>query len=299
MQYNIRSDLDNSIYQHPYASCKKELDHLQNYQITPGDHCLQLPLLEDQKLHSPCNFSMPVYGVNTKEGTSHSQPSLLTQDDNNIFGKHEGQHFNGQLTDWRVLDNSVVPQLLNQGISSSFISISIVTVTVILVMDILKEELLKKRQSLSEETGGRKVFKRSEIEHKRIQKRRREEKQEADAKRLCQNPNGSSSNPNLKLDSTKSKPESSAASISNEQSLDLPKQEVIRRLRLLKQPVTLFGESDGGRLDRLHAGSFESEGQRNDKVELKRMDSIRKEECNRWKSMARCQPQRMANRQCV
>ncbi|KAL8192794.1 hypothetical protein R6Q57_027242 [Mikania cordata] len=139
-------------------------------------------------------------------------------------------------------------------------------------MDILKEELLKKRQSLSEETGGRKVFKRSEIEQKRIQKRRGEEKQEADAKRLCQNPNWSSSNPNLKLDSTKSKPESGSDSISDEKKLDLPKQEVIRRLRLLKQPVTLFGENDGDRLDRLQAGLFESKGQRDDKVELKRMD---------------------------
>ncbi|KAL8192793.1 hypothetical protein R6Q57_027241 [Mikania cordata] len=58
---------------------------------------------------------MPVYGVNTKEGTSHLQPSLLTQEDNNIFGKNQGQNFKGQLTDWRVLDNSVAPQLLNQG----------------------------------------------------------------------------------------------------------------------------------------------------------------------------------------
>ncbi|KAI3829683.1 hypothetical protein L1987_03811 [Smallanthus sonchifolius] len=158
-------------------------------------------------------------------------------------------------------------------------------------MDILKQELLKKRQSLSEETGGRKVFKRSEIEQKRIQKLREEEKRDAEAKRLRQNQNqnesnssdpNSSSNPNFKLDSAKSKPESGAGSsskalISDEQkidSLNLPKQEVIRRLRFLKQPVTLFGESDDDRLDRLKyvlkAGLFElddsdmTEGQTND-----------------------------------
>ncbi|KAI3787759.1 hypothetical protein L2E82_00156 [Cichorium intybus] len=158
-------------------------------------------------------------------------------------------------------------------------------------MDILKQEMLKKRQSLSESTGGRKVFKRSEIEQKRIQKLREEEKREADAKRLRQNQNqndsnssdpNSSSNHNSKLDSAKSKPESGAGSssktlVSDEQKIDalnLPKQEVIRRLRFLKQPVTLFGESDDDRLDRLKyvlkAGLFElddsdmTEGQTND-----------------------------------
>ncbi|KAJ0808391.1 putative pre-mRNA processing factor 4 (PRP4), PRP4-like superfamily, pre-mRNA-splicing factor 18 [Helianthus annuus] len=156
-------------------------------------------------------------------------------------------------------------------------------------MDLIKQELLKKRQALSEETGGRKVFKRSEIEQKRIQKLREEEKRDAEAKRLRQNqiqndsnpsdPN--TSNPNSNIDSTKSKSESvtssSKAPITDEQkidSLNLPKQEVIRRLRFLKQPVTLFGESDDDRLDRLKyvlkAGLFElddsdmTEGQTND-----------------------------------
>ncbi|KAD3338249.1 hypothetical protein E3N88_33770 [Mikania micrantha] len=101
-------------------------------------------------------------------------------------------------------------------------------------MDILKQELLKKRQSLAEETGGRKIFKRSEMEQKRIQKLREEEKREAEAKRLRQNQNqnvsnssnpNSSSNPNFKLDSIKSKPESGSASsskaaISDEQKID-------------------------------------------------------------------------------
>ncbi|KAI3793488.1 hypothetical protein L1987_36107 [Smallanthus sonchifolius] len=71
-------------------------------------------------------------------------------------------------------------------------------------MDILKQEMLNKKQSLSEETGGRKVFKRSETEQKRIQKRREEKKRDAEAKRLCQNQNQPNSSDSLNpIDSTK------------------------------------------------------------------------------------------------
>lgn len=153
-------------------------------------------------------------------------------------------------------------------------------------MDILKQELLRKRQSLAEDVGGKKVFKRSEIEQKRLQRLREEEKREAEAKALRQkqlqqeqqnkDPN-SSSNSNSNPEIAKSKPESSSKSLVEEQNIDdlnLPKQEVIRRLRFLKQPVTLFGEDDEARLDRLKfvlkAGLFEvddsdmTEGQTND-----------------------------------
>lgn len=156
-------------------------------------------------------------------------------------------------------------------------------------MDILKQELLKKRQNLAENVGGRKIFKRSEIEQKRLQKLREEEKREAEAKALRLNQqqqlkegcnSGTSSNPNSKLEIPKSKSESAALSsktLTDEQKIDelnLPKQEVIRRLRFLKQPVTLFGEDDDARLDRLKfvlkEGLFEiddsdmTEGQTND-----------------------------------
>lgn len=155
-------------------------------------------------------------------------------------------------------------------------------------MDILKQELLKKRQSLAEDVGGKKYFKRSEIEQKRLQRLREEEKREADAKALRQkqlrqeqekkNYPNSSSNPNSNTEAPKSKPESSSSkALIEEQKIDdlnLPKQEVIRRLRFLKQPVTLFGEDDEARLDRLKyvlkAGLFEvddsdmTEGQTND-----------------------------------
>ncbi|CAH9112393.1 unnamed protein product [Cuscuta europaea] len=157
-------------------------------------------------------------------------------------------------------------------------------------MDILKQELEKRRNSLRQDVGGKKVFKRSEIEQKRLQRLHEEEKREAEAKALrkkqseqqhnsCAN---SSSNPNSNSDHlSKSNAEFNTSSktltLTDEQkidSLNLPRQEVIRRLRFLKQPVTLFGEDDEARLDRLKyvlkAGLFEvddsdmTEGQTND-----------------------------------
>ncbi|KAJ4727464.1 Pre-mRNA-splicing factor 18 [Melia azedarach] len=155
-------------------------------------------------------------------------------------------------------------------------------------MDLLKQELLKKRQSLAEETGGRRVFKRSEIEQKKIQKLREQEKRELEAKLLRQGSaaatsttSDAKSNPQSATTTTTATTTSSSTattskSLTNEQNIDnlnLPKQEVIRRLRLLKQPITLFGEDDDARLERLKyvlkAGLFEvdsdmTEGQTND-----------------------------------
>lgn len=109
MQNNNRSNLGNNAYQYPnYGSCKKELDHLQNYQITPS-HCLQLPLLEGPKLHS--------YGIDVNEGSSSSQTSLLSQDlhNNHNIQQHQDHKYSDQVMDWRVLDKFVASQLLNQG----------------------------------------------------------------------------------------------------------------------------------------------------------------------------------------
>nr|DAD33653.1 TPA_asm: hypothetical protein HUJ06_012504 [Nelumbo nucifera] len=158
-------------------------------------------------------------------------------------------------------------------------------------MDILRQELLKKRKSLAEDVGGKKVFKRSEIEQKKLQKLREEEKRELEAKALRDKQHNSSStssgatasttsssNPNSKSDLPSSASASSKAleTLTDEKKIDelvLPKQEVIRRLRFLKQPITLFGEDDEARLDRLKlilkAGVFEvdsdmTEGQTND-----------------------------------
>ncbi|KAK9201656.1 hypothetical protein WN944_016862 [Citrus x changshan-huyou] len=154
-------------------------------------------------------------------------------------------------------------------------------------MDLLKQELLKKRQSLAEETGGRRVFKRSEIEQKQIQKLREQEKREQEAKLLRQNNSHNSTASSANSNSVSSARTTTATTASgasatasktltNEQNIDnlnLSKQEVIRRLRLLKQPITLFGEDDDARLERLKyvlkAGLFEvdsdmTEGQTND-----------------------------------
>uniref|UniRef100_A0A7N0ZQH2 Pre-mRNA-splicing factor 18 n=1 Tax=Kalanchoe fedtschenkoi TaxID=63787 RepID=A0A7N0ZQH2_KALFE len=155
-------------------------------------------------------------------------------------------------------------------------------------MDLLKEEILKKRQKLSEEVGGKKFFKRSEIEQKRLQKVREQEKRELEAKNARRqasapasfadaSPASTSSDLNPKSVSDKSTSAAAAAHATPEETkidaLNLPKQEVVRRLRFLKQPVTLFGEDDDARLGRLKyvlkTGLFEvdsdmTEGQTND-----------------------------------
>ncbi|KAL5561686.1 hypothetical protein UlMin_031433 [Ulmus minor] len=153
-------------------------------------------------------------------------------------------------------------------------------------MDLLKQELLKKRQSLAQDTGGKRYFKRSEIEQKNIQKLREQEKRELEAKAQRQSTastttsaaaakSNSSANTNAVAANTSSSATTSK-SLNDEQNIDnlvLSKQEVIRRLRFLKQPITLFGEDDDSRLDRLKyvlkAGLFEvdsdmTEGQTND-----------------------------------
>ncbi|KAM0998208.1 hypothetical protein ACFX2I_007989 [Malus domestica] len=156
-------------------------------------------------------------------------------------------------------------------------------------MDLLKEEIAKKRQRLKEDTGGKRFFKRSEIEQKQIQKLREQEKRELEAKAQRQaagsntasanDSSAANSNSNSAAASSSANASSNATaskSLTDEQNIDkmnLPKQEVVRRLRFLKQPITLFGEDDDARLDRLKyvlkAGLFEvdsdmTEGQTND-----------------------------------
>ncbi|KAD4584154.1 hypothetical protein E3N88_21755 [Mikania micrantha] len=120
-QNNSLSHLVNPNYQYPYGSCKKELDHMQNYQITP-DHFLQLPFLESPKLLPPCNSSMPIYGINIDQaGIINFQPPSLTQDHNNYNNnnkshQNQDQNANNQVsTDWRAVHKFVASQLLSQG----------------------------------------------------------------------------------------------------------------------------------------------------------------------------------------
>ncbi|XP_010481613.1 PREDICTED: pre-mRNA-splicing factor 18-like [Camelina sativa] len=156
-------------------------------------------------------------------------------------------------------------------------------------MDLLREEIEKKRKKLNEESGGKKFFKRSEIEQKKIQKLREEERRENEIKAQRRAAggdgklSGASSAPGYSNATASASSLSDAAaanadskSLTNErniENLNLPRQEVIRRLRFLKQPMTLFGEDDQARLDRLNyvlkEGLFEvdsdmNEGQTND-----------------------------------
>ncbi|CAN6892804.1 unnamed protein product [Brassica oleracea var. botrytis] len=153
-------------------------------------------------------------------------------------------------------------------------------------MDLLRQEILKKRQSLSEESGGKKFYKRSEIEQKKLQKLREEERREHELKAqrraaaAAADNGGKSSISSSATAMADSKPSASDAADSksltdekNIETLTLPRQEVVRRLRILKQPVTLFGEDDQARLDRLKyvlkEGLFEvdsdvTDGQTND-----------------------------------
>ncbi|EFJ34458.1 hypothetical protein SELMODRAFT_405809 [Selaginella moellendorffii] len=146
-------------------------------------------------------------------------------------------------------------------------------------MDALKQEIERKRKQMQEEFGSRKFVKRAELEKKELEKRRREEEAAAARARAA----GSSKGGEVRSDDQSSeRPSASATSsksrvnLSEDEKLDdlvLPNAEVIRRLRLLKQPITLFGEDDEMRLERLkvalRAGVTDTdselmEGQRND-----------------------------------
>ncbi|KAH7661768.1 pre-mRNA-splicing factor 18 protein [Dioscorea alata] len=150
-------------------------------------------------------------------------------------------------------------------------------------MDLLKQELQRKRQSLAADFGGKKLIKRSEIEQKEIQKLRQEEHRHLQSRSRplpssTSNPSSSSSSSSSSLPPALAAASSKKASEpqSDEQRIDdlvLPRHEVIRRLRFLKQPITLFGEDDDARLDRLKltlkSGVFDvdsdmTEGQTND-----------------------------------
>ncbi|GJM96312.1 hypothetical protein PR202_ga13134 [Eleusine coracana subsp. coracana] len=124
-------------------------------------------------------------------------------------------------------------------------------------MDVLKRELQRKRQLLDADFGGRKIFRRAEIEAREIQRIREAERQRLLQKQLrasadshrASSPSGSSSgsSPTSAAGADASRVEDGP----NDATASLPREEVIRRLRLLRQPATLFGEDDAARLRRL------------------------------------------------
>lgn len=153
-------------------------------------------------------------------------------------------------------------------------------------MDLLKRELEKKRKAATADFGGKSFVRRSELEQKQLQKRRDEHRQllaksggtsapsansaaaatgsdpsnlDAAAQTAAANPNPSSSAaatssaPSVPPALAPKKTAQEEALLSEERridELDLPRHEVVRRLRVLREPVTLFGEDDDARLAR-------------------------------------------------
>lgn len=149
-------------------------------------------------------------------------------------------------------------------------------------MDVLRKELERKRKTFEQDFGGRKFVRRSEIEQRALQRKREEEKREVQEKTTRKGVAGIGDDALVNPDVSSSLLASSKASskarenVNDEEKIDemmLPKTEVIRRLRYLKQPITLFGEDDDARQKRLKAllkagitdpDSELMEGQRND-----------------------------------
>jgi pre-mRNA-splicing factor 18 len=124
-------------------------------------------------------------------------------------------------------------------------------------MDVLKRELQRKRQLLDTDFGGRKILRRAEIEARELQRIREAERQRLLQKQLRDSHTAASSSP--PGSSSGSPPASAPADASPAENgasggwaESLPRDEVIRRLRVLRQPATLFGEDDAARLRRLN-----------------------------------------------
>ncbi|CAA6667299.1 unnamed protein product [Spirodela intermedia] len=145
-------------------------------------------------------------------------------------------------------------------------------------MDLLKRELMKKRQSWSPISEGR-----SSLDAPRLIRRRFKSSARRSSAKSRRNPSTTlnRSLPNLSLpplppgmqEASSISPPRKTLAPPPIDDLVLSKQEVIRRLRILKQPITLFGEDDEARLDRLKltlkSGVLEidsdmTEGQTND-----------------------------------
>jgi pre-mRNA-splicing factor 18 len=145
-------------------------------------------------------------------------------------------------------------------------------------MDLLKQELAKKRKATTAGFGGKSFVRRSELEQKKLQQIRDEHLAKVKAKGSSTDSDaGAATDATAQAAEGNLNPSSSAAAVSGSASasvppalaakkttqeeallseerrideLDLPRNEVIRRLRVLRQPVTLFGEDDAARLER-------------------------------------------------
>jgi pre-mRNA-splicing factor 18 len=118
-------------------------------------------------------------------------------------------------------------------------------------MEVLKRELQRKRQLLDADFGGRKIVRRAEIEAREIQRIREAERQLLLQKQLRGFSAGSPPASSPSSSSSGSSPANAAGTDAsraedgpNDPTGSLPREEVVRRLHLLRQPSTLFGEDD-------------------------------------------------------
>ncbi|MEW5304954.1 MAG: hypothetical protein WDW36_007527 [Sanguina aurantia] len=145
-------------------------------------------------------------------------------------------------------------------------------------MDALRQMTEKRKLESQGVSGERKFFKRGELEESRLKKLREEEEAERAAKETKRKVQEQSHAP----------APSKAARVLEETRLQqeelVPMQEVIRRLRALRQPATLFGEEEPERLKRLRKAESEFHvdedslggvDQSNSLLELQRKDLAR------------------------
>lgn len=124
-------------------------------------------------------------------------------------------------------------------------------------MDALKALVAAKRKATEEEFKGKKFLKRSEIEEQRLKKLREEEEKERLQKEAKKKHNSQAAKaadtvrPTSRA-SGKARPDSQVKD-TDKPTQSLTREQVIRRLRRLKEPATLFGETDEERYLRLQA----------------------------------------------
>eukprot|EP00803_Ostreobium_quekettii_P007096 evm.model.scf_817.2 EVM.evm.TU.scf_817.2 scf_817:45916-49441(+) len=111
-------------------------------------------------------------------------------------------------------------------------------------MDALKAELQRKRKQKELDFGGSKYARRGEVVDRQLKRLRSEERKELEDKAKRQKDDAGVPEPDR--DENTGRDENTVQPL-----LELSKQEVVRRLRALGQPATLFGEDDTARAARL------------------------------------------------
>eukprot|EP01023_Acetabularia_acetabulum_P007193 TRINITY_DN13061_c0_g1_i4.p2 TRINITY_DN13061_c0_g1~~TRINITY_DN13061_c0_g1_i4.p2 ORF type:complete len:142 (-),score=33.93 TRINITY_DN13061_c0_g1_i4:54-452(-) len=125
-------------------------------------------------------------------------------------------------------------------------------------MDKLKDLIRDKRQEKKNVFAGNKFVKRSQVEADRL-KRLREEEEEDNRLRGKKSQKVGGDDGQNGTDNQASGTKCALDKGGQNSKQDLPKEEVIRRLRALGQPATLFGEDDLRRLKRLYRAEEELE----------------------------------------